>query len=302
MAIYLRAAGRKGRRDMADVTAIVLTLNEEKNIEACIESVRGFCSRVLVIDSGSTDKTLEIARSRGADVLFHPFTYYAAQFNWGLNNGDILTRWTLRLDADERFTPAVCARCEKLLAAHAEDDVNGVAMEADFFFLGRQMKHGGSKKRKIMLFKTGKGRIEDRKRDAHTILTCGTVATIGERFLHYDFKDLTSYIARYNWYTIRELQDYEAYQAGASYEVNTEEKLKKHRKKKFTMYYKAPMFLRAWLWFIYNYYFRLGFLDGKEGYLYCYFECYWYRFLVDAKIYEYEKAGGAAEELRALGK
>lgn len=287
---------------MADVTAIVLTLNEEKNIGECLKSVAGFCSRVVVIDSGSTDDTLNIARSYGADVYEHPFTYYAAQYNWGVDNANITTAWTLRLDADERFTPAVCARSEKLMQEHANDDVNGIVMEADFFFLGRMMKHGGSKKRKIMLFKTGKGRIEDRKRDAHTILLEGRTVAIPEKYLHYDFKDLTSYIARYNWYAIRELSDYIAFEQGASTDANTDPKLMQHRKKKFTVYYRAPMFLRAWLWFVYNYYFRLGFLDGKEGYLYHYFESYWYRFLVDAKIYEYRKTGKAESELRALGK
>ena len=172
---------------MADVTAIVLTLNEEANIEACLRSVAGFCKRVVVIDSGSTDKTLEIARANGADVLSNPFTYYAAQYNWGVDNANITTKWTLRLDADERFTPAVCKRSEQLLLEHEQDDVNGIVMESDFFFLGRQMKHGGSKKRKIMLFKTGFGRIEDRKRDAHTVLLSGTTVAISERYLHYDF-------------------------------------------------------------------------------------------------------------------
>ena len=94
---------------MADVTAIVLTQNEAANIGACIESIAGFASRVVVVDSGSDDATCEIARSLGADVLTHPFTYYAAQFNWGAENAGVDTKWILRLDADERFTPAVCA-------------------------------------------------------------------------------------------------------------------------------------------------------------------------------------------------
>ncbi len=119
---------------MADVTAIVLTLNEEKNIESCIRSVAGFCKRVVIVDSGSTDRTLEIAKSLGADVLQNEYVYYAQQYNWGVDNAGITTRWTLRLDADERFTPEVCTHCEALLAEHAEDDVNGVVMESDFFF------------------------------------------------------------------------------------------------------------------------------------------------------------------------
>ncbi len=285
---------------MADVTAIVLTKNEQANIGACLRSVAGFAKRVVVLDSGSTDDTLSIARSLGADVMEHAFTYYAAQFNWGIENAGVTTRWTLRLDADERFTPDVCARCEKLLDEHGDDDVNGIVMESDFFFLGRLMKHGGSKKRKIMLFRTGCGRIEDRKRDAHTILFDGRTVAISERFLHYDFKDLTSHINKYNWYATREMMDYLAFAEGKNFDVNTDGQLRRHRKKKFTVYYRAPMFLRAWLWFVYNYYLRLGFLDGREGYLYHYFESYWYRFLVDAKIYEHTKTGAAPEKLTAL--
>lgn len=285
---------------MADVTAIILTKNEETNIEACLNSIQGFAARAVVVDSGSTDQTAEIARGLGADVYTHAFSYYAAQFNWGIANADIQTEWILRLDADERFTPAVCAHCEKLLAAHANDDVNGVVIEADFYFLGRLMKHGLTNKRKIMLFRRGHGQIEDRKRDAHTILFDGKTLAVAERFEHADFKDLTSYIARYNWYAIRELADYIAYEQGGGYDVNTDARLMRHRKKKFTMYYRAPMFLRAWLWFVYNYVFRLGFLDGREGFIYNYFECYWYRFLVDAKIYEYRKTGRAPEELTAF--
>lgn len=286
---------------MADVTAIILTRNEEANLPDCLRSIAGFARRVIVVDSGSTDRTVEIARESGADVLTHPFTYYAAQFNWGIENGSIDTRWTLRLDADERFTPAVCARCELLLKEHEADDVNGIVIESDFYFLGRLMKHGGSKKRKIMLFKTGLGRIEDRKRDAHTVLDSGTSVAISERFVHKDFKDLQSYVARYNWYTTRELDDYLAFRAGKSQQANTDEKLQRHRKKKFSIYYRAPMFFRSWLWFIYNYYFRLGFLDGREGYIYHYLESYWYRFLVDARIYEHDRTGADVGELKALG-
>ena len=277
---------------MADITAIVLTKNEEANIVACLQSLAGFCSRVVVIDSGSTDGTVALARQHGAEVLSHAFTYYAAQFNWGIDNAGIQTRWTLRLDADERFTPAVCRRCEELMAAHAEDEVNGIVIESDFYFLGRLIKHGGSKKRKIMAFKTGIGRIEDRQRDAHTVLASGTSVAIQERFIHRDFKDLYSHIQRYNNYATRELADYLAFRAGQNEDVNTDKQLQKQRKKKFGFYYKAPMFLRSWLWFVYQYYFRLGFLDGREGYLYCFFENYWYRFLVDARIYEHDKARG----------
>lgn len=285
---------------MADLTAIILTRNEEANIARCIDSLRGFARRVVVVDSGSTDDTAAIACAHGAEVVEHPFTYYAAQFNWAIEHTGAATEWLLRLDADERFTPALCAECEALLSGAAAD-VTGVSMEADFYFLGRLLRHGGSKRRKIMIFRRGHGALEDRKRDAHTILLDGRYVRAKHRFEHHDVKDLGDYIARCNWYAIREKQDYLAYLAGADESVNTDAALQRTRKRKFGLYYRAPMFLRAWLWFVYKYIFCGGFLDGVPGLVYHFFECYWYRFLVDARIYEQRVCGGGEEPLTAFG-
>ncbi len=256
----------------------------------------------MVVDCGSTDRTVEIAKEYGAEVVFHEFTYSAAQFNWAFDNVGITTDWIMRFDADERMTPALIAETNAILESDEakNGDVNGITMEATFFFLGRAIKHGIRKKRKMILFKRGIGRIEDRKRDAHCILSEGRSVSTHERFLHDDFKDLSSYIKRYNWYATRELQDYIAFTQGESTKIDNDPRIRAQRKKKFGIYYRAPKFLRCWLWFIYNYIFRLGFLDGKEGFLYHYFECLWYRLLVDAKIYEYEKVGVPLEALRAL--
>ena len=91
---------------MIDATAIIMTKNEEKNIVECLKSIQGFAKRALVIDCGSTDRTVELAKEYGADVIFHEFEYYARQFNWGLENGNIDTKWIIRLDADERADDA----------------------------------------------------------------------------------------------------------------------------------------------------------------------------------------------------
>lgn len=282
---------------MADITAIILTKNEEKNLPDCLRSIQGFCRRAVVIDCGSTDRTVDIAREMGADVYFHEFEYYARQFNWAIDNCDITTEWTFRLDADERVTPQLARECEAILS---DGRANGVTMEATYFFMGRAINHGLSKKRKLMIFRTGVGRIEDRRRDAHTVLSRGESVTAKNRFLHHDFKDLSSYINRYNWYATREMLDYVEFTEGGDTDVNTDEAIRRQRKKKFGLYYRAPMFLRARLWFIYNYIFRLGFLDGREGYIYHYLECDWYRTLVDAKIKEYQLTGVKPGKLTSL--
>lgn len=284
---------------MIDATAIIMTKNEEKNIAQCLQSIKGFAKRALVIDCGSTDQTVALAKENGADVVFHEFEYYAQQFNWGLDNGSIDTEWVIRLDADERFTPELNAELEEIIAK-GDENLCGITIEADYFFLGRRIRYGLRKKRKMMLFKKACGRLEDKRRDAHSVLSKGESVQAKHRFLHYDFKDLDSHIKRYNWYATREMMDYIDYTRGDAINVHADKLVQKQRQKKYGVYYKAPRFLRAWLWFIYSYFFRLGFLDGREGFLYCYFECYWYRLLVDAKIYEYEKTGGEFSALKAI--
>lgn len=282
---------------MPDITAVVLTKNEEKNIERCLSSIRGLCKRMIVVDCGSTDATVTLAEACGAEVLYHEFEYYAKQFNWGLDHGHIDTRWVIRIDADEQFPPELCAEIERETALHESDDVNGFTLEATYFFLGRALTHG-SKKRKLMVFKSGIGRIEDRRRDAHTILSEGRSVALKNRFLHYDFKDLDNFIGRYNWYATREAMDYMDWKNGRRDASVNDERIEGKRKKKYGIYYKFPKFLRAFLWFNVNYFLRGGFLDGKEGFIYHVLSSFWYRFVVDAKIYEYEH-GKEFEKLKA---
>ena len=284
---------------MADLAAIILTKNEERNIRRCLESMRGFAQRCIVVDSGSTDATVRIARELGAEVLVHPFENYARQFNWALENAGITNQWVLRLDADEAFPAALCARLEALLAEEEKGDVNGVLMESNFYFLGKLIRHGGPKKRKIMIFRRGFGRIEDRRMDEHTVVD-GRVVEVSERFDHYDFKDLDSWISKMNWYATREMQDYFESLEGAG-EAMSEKRLAALRKKKFGFYYRLPLFLRCWMLFVYNYIFRLGFLDGREGFVYHWMYQRWYRTLVDAKIYEQMKFPKPFAATGALG-
>ena len=285
---------------MADITAIVLTRNEEQNLPDCLRSLEGFARRVVVVDSGSTDATCAIAREAGADVLVHPFETYARQFNWALDNAGVDTAWCLRLDADERLTPALCAELEALMTEHATGDVSGIVLQAWLYFMGRKLAHVKNMKRKLMVFKTGLGRVEDRYMDEHTRLLSGRSVDAKERFLHYDYKDMTHYIGKLNWYAGREVRDYFDYLEGRSQNDGLDTVNSAVRGRKFRIYYRLPMFLRCWLMFVYSYVFCLGFLDGREGFLYHYMYHRWYRTLVDAKIYEHLKTGKPFESLGPL--
>ena len=284
---------------MEDVTVLILTKNEEINLPDCLESVKGFAERIVIVDSGRTDATRKIAEDSGADFYVHPFENNARQLNWGFDNTDIRTKWTLRLDADERLTPALREELSGIMREHDDDSVTGVTAEAWLYFLGRKIKHGTRNKRKIIMFRTGTGRMEDRRMDEHAVLSSGHAVECRERFIHDDHKDLTHWINKMNWYATREMQDYVEYirnKNAYSIEGNNDKTISSQRAKKYGIYYKFPKFLRCRLLFIWYYIFRLGFLDGKEGYIFHYMYHCWYRSLVDAKILEQMKSGRPFEE------
>lgn len=278
---------------MADLTVIILTKNEEKNIEKCLRSLKNLSKRIVLVDSYSTDQTASLARQLGAEVVEHPFESHAEQFNWALENLSIATEWVMRLDADEELLPELVSELEELLPSLG-DAVNGVILRRRVYFMGRWLKHGGKYPELLLrVFRRGCGRSEMRQMDEHLVLLSGTAVTSRNDFLDNNQKCLEWWTAKHNWYSDKEVLDHlqsqshddeSAVDAGSS---SKQAKIKRIVKQKG--YYRLPPFFRAHLYFIYRYYFRLGFLDGKEGKIYTFLQAYWYRFLVDAKLYEYEK-------------
>ncbi len=176
---------------MADLTVLILAQNEEKNIVRSIKSVKKIAKRIIVVDSGSTDATMELAKNNGAEVIEHrPFVNYATQFNWGLNNTHIKTKWVLRLDADEQVTPGLASEIEQMLTIHDSDDINGFEFKCRIIFMGKWIKHGGTYPLIIpRLFRYGYGKVEMRKMDEHTLIE-GKVLRLSHDLVHYDFKGL----------------------------------------------------------------------------------------------------------------
>lgn len=277
---------------MADLTAIILTKNEEKNIEYCIKSIQTVAKRIVVIDSYSADRTIELAESLGAEVHCHEFVNHARQFMYGMEVADIQTTWVLRIDADERLTKESAAEINRLCEENVNTDVNGLILRFEVCFMGKKLRHGGIYPfRKLLVFKYGKGQIEDRNMDEHIVLSEGRSIELQSDSEHHDYKDLTYWINKHNGYSDREVLDYfEHKEQGQNDEdKKLDSKAKFKRFVKFKLYYRLPMGMRAHLYYWYRYYFKLGFLDGKEGKIFAFLQAYWYRFLVDAKIYEKEK-------------
>lgn len=265
-------------RKMEDITVIILTKNEEKNIAASISSAKKIAKRILVIDSGSNDKTVEIAKNKGAEVYYHEWAGHAVQFNWGLDHCNIDTEWVFRLDADERISSELAEEITKKLK-HSKN-VDGYEMRWRVYFMGKWIRHGGTHKPYFLrLFRYEKGRVEEKLMDEHIIVE-GNVKKLNGDLIHYDYKGLDAWLSKHIWYSELELQMYQT--------QNQKTGGNKTQKKKRGFYYKLPMFLRARLYYWYRYYGQLGFLDGKEGKIFIYLQAYWYRYLVDAKLYEME--------------
>lgn len=273
---------------MDDITAIILTKNEELNIERCIKSINKKIKKIIVLDSFSDDKTVEIAKKMGAEVYQHKFENYALQFNYAIDDLNINTKWIFRLDADEVVTEELLDEIENKISIHANDNVNGFLMKYKLIFMGKFLKHGGCYPFiKMTVFKKDFGRFEEREFGEHVVLREGKYETFENDCLHYDFKDITSFINKHNWYSTREKSDYFNRKMIKQKELYKQANFTK--KIRDNIYYKLPMFMRAKMFFLYKYYIKLGFLDGKEGKIYAFIQTYFYRFAVDAKIYEEEK-------------
>lgn len=278
---------------MADITAIILTRNEKDFIEDCILSIKDIVKRIVVVDSFSEDNTCELAKNLGAEVYQHEFYNYSKQYKYAVNIADVKTKWILRIDADERLTKESAEELNKLCNENEDTDVSGIVLRFYNMFLNKPMYHGGMYPwKKLSVYKTGLGDIEDRNMDEHIILSSGKTIESKIDSKHLAFRGLTFFTNKCNWYSTREAMDYFDNISTDS----TNSSLKTILKMK--VYYKLPLFFRSWLYYAYRYYIRLGFLDGKEGKIFAFLHAYWYRFLVDAKIYEHEKLG---EEFKPTG-
>lgn len=272
---------------MVDLTVIILTKNEEANIRKCISSISSVAKRIVVVDSFSTDRTIEIARELSADVYQNEFINHAKQFNWALDNVNIYTTWVMKIDADEELTKELQDEINLKLDS-LSNDINGVILRRRVYFLGRWLKHGGKYPELLLrIFRYGHGRSEDVEMDEHLIIEDGDSIVFKYDFVDNNNKSLSWWIDKHNWYASKEVVNYE--NSTKVDDNNFKTQSFRTRAKRFIKlhgYYSLPPFFRAHLYFLYRYYLKLGFLDGKEGQIYHFLQAYWYRFLVDAKIFE----------------
>lgn len=273
------------------VSVIVATRNEEKNLPRCLESLRD-AGEVYVVDSGSADATLEIARSHGAKVVqFHYQGGWPKKRQWAMDTLMLAYDWIFLVDADEVLTPELA---EEIRAAIADNEVNGYYISLRMYFLGRVLRHGDASFQKLALFRRGKGRFECRLKDQDAsmadmeihehIVVDGVRGNLRNPLIHHNVDSLSRYIRKHdeysNWEARVLLEGGRGDSALRPAFFGTQALRRRWLKTRLYNLPGSPIIL-----FLYRYIFRAGFLDGVPGLIYCSFQAI-QMFHTKAKIFE----------------
>lgn len=277
-----------------DITTIILTYNEEIHIRRCLENVCPFSKKVYVIDSPSTDHTVDICKEfPNVEIVEHKYPgNQAEQFNWAIDSLKIDTEWVLRIDADEYLLPELVAELEQKLP-EMPMDVTGIEFRRRHIFMGKWVKHGIYPVIMMRMFRTGYGRYDARLMDEHITLKEGRSVVLDNDFCDHSLINISDYCRKHINYAQREATEIlnETYGLTAENSQNDlnfgGQAQEKHKTK--SKYNSLPLFWRSFAYFCYRYFLRGGFLDGKEGFLFTFIQGWWYRTLVDAKVLEVRK-------------
>jgi glycosyltransferase involved in cell wall biosynthesis len=268
------------------LSVVILTRDEEMHLRALVESFAPLNSEIFIVDSGSTDKTRELARELGCRVYEHPWETYAVQFNWALDNLPFRTPWVMRMDADEWLTPELAAEIMAALPSAAPETV-AFMVKRRVYFWGRWIRHGGYYPIWLLrIWRTGCARSEERWMDEHMVLTvAGSIVRLRHDLVDENRKGLGFWTDKHNRYADREVKDILAASAYQD-DARPAGQMGFRRWAKEKVYARMPLFLRPFLYWSYRYFILLGFLDGRPGLIFHFLQGFWYRLLIDAKLYE----------------
>jgi glycosyltransferase involved in cell wall biosynthesis len=261
--------------ELPGLTGIVPALNEEQNLEACIESFREICDEIIVVDSGSTDRTVEIARRYTDRVYVRPWVDYRTFLKFAMPRAR--RRWLLIVDCDERLTPSLRKEIRARVDAEGAGAV-GFRMKRVSHFLGRRIRYSGWQNDFVYrFFRKGKG--GPREREVHPgIVIDGPLHALDGLLLHFPYPTLEDYLGKFNRYTSAAARD----------------RLKLGKRARWTDRFLSPpaRFLRT-------YFLRLGFLDGYPGFVLAVLGAF-YVFTRYTKMWQMQNAERLAEQTQRL--
>jgi glycosyltransferase involved in cell wall biosynthesis len=275
------------------VSVIVVTRNEEANLERTLASIHGFADQIFVIDSESTDGTLAIARRYTDEVRTLPYEHGRIIpwiFQWGLDNLPIRNEWVLILEADQAVPPALRSEIAELLAG-ALIEQSGFYIRRRQVFRGKPIRFGGyGSKRLLKLFRRERAELDPIEQDTR-VYVHGTVGSLHAPLEEWNRKEdeILFYLQKHLRYAeafaheeFRRRREGIAFKARPRLLGSADERVLWLK----TKYYGMPLFLRPALYFLYRYFFLLGFLDGANGFVFHFLQAYWFRLVVDIRLSE----------------
>ena len=286
------ALGSLGSPAMLPV-AVVLTHNEELNLEACLASLTGIVQTVYVVDSGSTDETAEIAERYGAAFLQHPFESHTKQWQWALDQIPMTAEWILGLDADQRLSPELQEELRRLFQGPVDHlkGIHGVYVKRRQVFRGRWIRHGGYYPKYLLkLFRRDKLVLDVDELVDHHFYVDGPTRKLTCDLIEDNHKedDISFWIDKHNRYARRLAQE-EVRRARNGVSPIAPRLLGSPDQRVLWLkrrWLQLPRYFRPIVYFVYRYFIRLGFLDGKEGFIFHFLQALWFRLLIDIEVEE----------------
>lgn len=275
------------------VSAVILTKNEEQNLPVCLGTIRALVDEIFVVDSGSTDRTVEIARDAGAQVVTHEFAGHSAQWEWAMRELAVKHPWVLGLDADQRLTPELASELRQLFSdPQCTKPFDAFYVTRRNVFRGKWIRWGGYyPKRFIKLFRRDRLVHEAADLLDHHFRVQGPVGKLKHDIVEENLKevDIDFWIHKHLRYADLLAAEEQRRRAGYSPTTvkpalfgNPDERAEWQKKTWAVL----PRFVRAPAYFLWRYVFLLGFLDGKQGFAFHFLHAFWFRMITDLKLDE----------------
>lgn len=277
----------------AQFSFVILTYNEEVHLPRLLESIAPLGAPIFIMDSGSTDATVAVAEGYEAEVAVNPFENHPKQWDHALNHFSIDTPWTIGLDADQIVTPELLVMLQNFRDEDTPANVNGIYFNRKNYFKGRWIRHGGYfPKYLLKMFRTGAGTSDLSQNMDHRFMVPGeTLVWKRGHLIEENLKenDISFWIAKHNKYsTLQAIEEVERKQGQREETIrprffgNPDERIAWLK----NLWWSMPLFVRPMAYFTWRYFFQLGILDGKQGFIFHFLQAFWYRLLIDIKISE----------------
>jgi glycosyltransferase involved in cell wall biosynthesis len=279
---------------MAEFSFIILTYNEACHLPRLFKSIQGLAAPVFVLDSGSTDNTISLAKEHGAVLGHHEFKNHPQQWSFALSHFQISTPWTICLDADQFLSEELFQLLQNFRDANMSPDVHGIYFNRKNYFKGKWIRYGGYyPKYMLKMFRTGTAISSLEEKLDHRFIIRGRSAIWKKGYLienNLKEESISFWIDKHNKYsTVVALDEHEKAELkfkSIEHESRSPDARIAARK---ALWLRMPLLIRPFLYFLYRYFLLVGFLDGKTGFIFHFLQAFWFRMIVDVKILELRK-------------